>query len=239
MSTLLLRFGAPLQSWGSSSRFQWRETNREPTKSAMIGMLAAAEGRRRNDSIDDLLCIKFGVRLDQPGKFIRDFHTARTVDGKQAFVSHRRYLSDAVFLVGIEDEHDRLVGYQQALLHPMFPLFLGRRSCPPTQPLVLGIRENQDLLTALQSQPWLAADFYKNKHKQQQMVNLEIVIDVPYGTTGSYLQRDLPKTFNQTHRQYTSRSMLSNVEGVLVENPKAVTLSSVTDHDALLGLEEV
>ena len=47
MATLLLRLAAPLQAWGSDSKFETRKTNREPTKSGVIGLLAAALGLRR------------------------------------------------------------------------------------------------------------------------------------------------------------------------------------------------
>jgi len=239
MSTLLLRFAAPLQSWGSSSRFQRRETNKEPTKSAVIGILAAALGRRRNDRIEDLLEIKFGIRIDQPGKLLRDFHTAHTVDGKQSFVSDRHYLSDAVFLVGIQDEDARLIEYEYALLHPAFPLFLGRRSCPPVQPFVLGIRKGLDLFSALQSEPWWAAAFYQRKLQRQEKVPLEIVMDVPYSSPNSYTQKDLPHTFCQSYRQYASRSVASMIEGAFVENLQAISLPTATDHDALSALGDV
>ena len=76
MTVLLLRLAGPLQSWGDSSRFTTRATRREPTKSGVIGLLAAAQGRRRTDSIEDLLTLRFGVRTDQPGSVVRDFQTA-------------------------------------------------------------------------------------------------------------------------------------------------------------------
>ena len=44
MATLLLRLAAPLQSWGSDSKFETRKTDREPTKSGVVGLLAAALG---------------------------------------------------------------------------------------------------------------------------------------------------------------------------------------------------
>ena len=47
MATLLLRLAAPLQSWGADSKFEVRKTNREPTKSGVLGLLAAALGYRR------------------------------------------------------------------------------------------------------------------------------------------------------------------------------------------------
>ena len=75
MSTLLLRLAASMQAWGSDFRFEVRRTGREPTKSGVIGLLAAALGRSRADSIDDLCQLRFGVRVDQEGQLLRDFHT--------------------------------------------------------------------------------------------------------------------------------------------------------------------
>ncbi len=75
MTVLLLKLAGPLQSWGSESRFTERGTRHEPTKSGAIGLFAAALGRRRTDSVDDLASLEFGVRIDQPGSFEGDFQT--------------------------------------------------------------------------------------------------------------------------------------------------------------------
>ncbi|MFF4161373.1 type I-E CRISPR-associated protein Cas5/CasD [Streptomyces sp. NPDC001678] len=72
---LLLRLAAPLQSWGAVSRFSRRDTHSRPTKSAVIGLCAAALGRDRTAPIDDLAELHFGVRADHPGTPVRDYHT--------------------------------------------------------------------------------------------------------------------------------------------------------------------
>ena len=145
MPTLLLRLAGPLQSWGVGSKFEIRLTENEPTKSGVIGMIAAALGRRRDEPIDDLASMKFGVRVDRPGVLLRDFHTAKlvkTAKKTESYVTYRYYLSDAVFLAGLEsDDRDLLAKIEYALKNPVFPLFLGRRSCPPTLPIVWGMRE--------------------------------------------------------------------------------------------------
>ena len=83
MTVLLLRLAGPLQAWGVRSRFTVRSTELAPTRSGIIGMLSAAIGRRRTDPIEDLLSLRFGVRKDQPGRVIRDFHTARPFDARK------------------------------------------------------------------------------------------------------------------------------------------------------------
>ena len=124
MNTLLLRLTAPLQAWGSDSRFETRRTGREPSKSGVIGLLAAALGRSRADSINDLCQLQFGVRVDQEGQLLRDFHTAHQGE-KTAYVTERYYLCDAVFLVGLASEDEELLQTLERALHaPVYPLFL-------------------------------------------------------------------------------------------------------------------
>lgn len=125
--TLLLRFAGVLQSWGTDSRFEIRRTEMIPTKSGIVGFLAAALGRSRDEEINDLANLKIGVRADQPGTVISDFHTARK-DEKTSYVTNRYYLSDAAFLIGIEsDSEQQLKELADAVRSPAFPLYLGRR----------------------------------------------------------------------------------------------------------------
>ena len=143
MATLLLRLAAPLQAWGADSKFETRKTNREPTKSGVIGLLAAALGLRRDESegLARLTGLRFGVRVEREGQLLVDYHTAKTQDEKNSYVTYRHYLQDAVFLAGLESEDTALLlQLQDALQHPAFPLYLGRRSCPPALPLCLGLR---------------------------------------------------------------------------------------------------
>jgi CRISPR system Cascade subunit CasD len=211
MSTLLLRLAAPLQSWGSDSKFSRRTTNREPTKSGVIGLAACALGRKRTDSIEDLAALKFAARVDQPGTQIRDFHVARKEWGTATspFLSERYYLADAIFLVGLEASDELLLTVDTALRNPAFPLFLGRRSCPPVAPISLGIRKGIGLLDALADEPWQASEWYQKKYPN--VDNLEIffdaVVDIDGNSKGEYLQRDHPITFDQGYRKYDFRKV--------------------------------
>ena len=153
MATLLLRLAAPLQSWGSDSKFETRKTDREPTKSGVVGLLAAALGLRRDDTegLARLNGLRFAVRADQEGSLLVDFHTAKSRD--TSYVTYRHYLQDAVFLAGLESGDEALLReLEAALRHPVCPLYLGRRSCPPTLPLCLGIRQGS-LLDVLRTEP--------------------------------------------------------------------------------------
>lgn len=164
VATLRLWLAGPLQSWGTSSRFEVRTTDLWPSKSGVVGLLAAALGRGRAEPIDDLAALRFGVREVHAGTVLRDFHTAgagfgargvAVASGAKArgIVSQRYYLQDAVFVVGLEGE-DRafLDQLRDAVRAPRWPLALGRRSCPPADPLVDG-----DAVIALPLREALAA----------------------------------------------------------------------------------
>ncbi len=123
MSTLLLRFAAPLQAWGTESKYDIRKTDREPSKSGIVGFLAAALGRKRDESVEDLNALRVGVRADQEGEIIQDFHMVHK-DEKTSYLTRRYYLSDAVFVVGVESEDDAVLQkLVDAVKNPVFPLF--------------------------------------------------------------------------------------------------------------------
>ena len=218
MSTLLLRLAAPLQAWGSDSRFETRRTGREPTKSGVIGLLAAALGRSRADSVDDLCRLRFGVRVDQEGQLLRDFHTAKS--DKTSYVTRRYYLSDAVFLVGLEDEDEEyLRSLEHALRNPAFPLFLGRRSCPPTLPLCLGMRDDS-LEQALRAEPSLVPVCRGDTKKRK----IRVLLETGPETYGAVVQQDLPLSFSPEHRQYGYRAVREEVWDT-------VPIPEPTEHD--------
>ncbi|MEF9879957.1 MAG: type I-E CRISPR-associated protein Cas5/CasD [Clostridia bacterium] len=232
MSTLLLRFTAPLQSWGSDSKFDIRKTEREPTKSGVVGLLAAALGRKRDEAIDDLTALRFGVRVDHEGEQLQDFHMVHS-EGKNAtsYVTKRYYLSDAIFLVGLEGDDGTLTALVQALAHPVFPLFLGRRSCPPEGRVCLGLRRT-DLLSALCAEPWQLPQWRQAKQKDPL---LRILTDAKDAPNTSARQHDLPLSFHQENRQYGDRLIMEHaaIRASYVSSP----LGNPTEHDPMNGLE--
>ncbi|WP_175956833.1 type I-E CRISPR-associated protein Cas5/CasD [Schaalia sp. Marseille-Q2122] len=236
MSTLILRLAAPMQSWGDSSRFTVRQTRREPTKSGIIGLIAAAQGRRRSDSIEDLLNLKLAVRVDQPGTLLRDFHTARKASGESMPLTYRYYLSDAVFVAAIEGERDVVEGIAESLRRPRHPLYLGRRSCPPSAPLVLKIVE-LSALAALKSDevPWQAADWFR-KRCEKTGYAADLVFDLSDESQGdptvmTDVVQDCPVTFDQRHREYTWRNV-GRSQVVLRERAE-----KLTTHDPMSVME--
>ncbi|MGI6547757.1 MAG: type I-E CRISPR-associated protein Cas5/CasD [Bacillota bacterium] len=235
MSTLLLRLAAPLQSWGAVSKFNTRDTAREPTKSGVIGLLAAALGRNRAEPLDDLARLSFGVRIDQPGTILRDWHNAKKAGSKNPDVTTRYYLADAVFLVGLEGDRELLEKLATALKNPVFPLYLGRRSCPPEGLLVLGLRE-KPLRQALEEEDWQASEWFQQQQfKRFGQVKLTIVCDANSHETAAFLRRDVPESFDQWHRRYGFRRVVDIPDAVAVHMKQST--DTETDHDAMAGWE--
>lgn len=165
MPTLLLRLAGPMQSWGTTSRFDERDSQLEPSKSGVIGLLCAALGRDRAEPLDDLAALKMGVRVDREGLLMRDYQTATGVliatgkaDLGRTVVSPRFYLADAAFLVGLEGDDALLRLLAGALRAPHWPLALGRKALVPGVPVWLPDDIHPgDLQAALSTQPRLAA----------------------------------------------------------------------------------
>lgn len=195
MSTLLLRLAAPLQSWGSNSKFETRTTEKMPTKSGVIGMLASALGWTRNADLARLTALKFGVRADREGENITDFHIARMQKGKDSYVTYRHYLSDAVFLAGVEGDEEIIKKLEIALYNPCFPLFLGRRSCPPTLPIVMGVRQTS-LEKALREEPPICEN-------DASYMRIQIETD----DLGAGMMQDVPISFDTQKRVYGYRKV--------------------------------
>ncbi|MEU2391466.1 type I-E CRISPR-associated protein Cas5/CasD [Streptomyces sp. NPDC007369] len=218
MSVLALRLAGPLQAWGSSARFARRTTETAPTKSGVIGLLAAALGRQREADLSDLASLAFAVRIDQPGTRIRDFQTAHHADTDKAMpVSHRYYLADAVFVAAVAGDHGLVQALYEAVRAPVYLPYLGRRSCPPQGPVDLGIREGNDPAAVLCNEPWQASAWHQKRHRKQAVIPLPLLAEAAAGARLGTTLRDQPLSFDPTHRQYALRTVVST--SVDVPNP--------------------
>lgn len=171
MHTLLLRLVGPMQSWGTTSRFDQRDTGKEPSKSGVIGLVAAALGIDRENwtDLEPVTRLSMGVRHDRPGVPRRDYQTAGCAatdtivkaDGSQAkgggVVSQRFYIADAAFLVGLEcEDRPLLERIHAALRDPFWPLALGRKSYVPSESIwVEGGLQDIPLRDGMACWPWI------------------------------------------------------------------------------------
>ncbi|MBV9022402.1 MAG: type I-E CRISPR-associated protein Cas5/CasD [Streptomycetaceae bacterium] len=227
MSVLVLPLAGPLQSWGASARFARRGTENAPTKSGVVGLLAAALGLNRDadEQLAELAALRFAVRLDQPGTRIRDFQTAHHFDTDEAMpLSERFYLADAVFLAAVEGGDALIDRLAAALRAPAYLPYLGRRSCPPARPLEPAVHHGgAGVEQVLAGEPWQAAHWYQKRRSHQERVPLTLLIEAraadgepePLGDT----LRDQPLSFDPRHRRYALRTV--HTRTVTVANPHA------------------
>lgn len=235
MTALLLRLAGPMQSWGAAARFARRTTENAPTKSGVLGLLAAALGRPRTADLSDLAALRFGVRIDQPGSRMRDFHTAHHADsGKAMPLSERYYLTDAVFVAGVEGDAALLDRLHRALLAPYYLPYLGRRSCPPSRPVEMGRPVDASLEEALRGAPWQASGWYIRQLERTARASgsssgteaLDLLLDCPPGETPHLSLRDTPASFDPRHRRYELRGLITD-------------RTTAASHDPTTGLRPV
>ncbi|WP_405643928.1 type I-E CRISPR-associated protein Cas5/CasD [Streptomyces uncialis] len=242
-SVLLLRLAGPLQSWGSRSAFNRRETQPEPTKSGVIGLLAAAQGLDRAAPLGDLLDLRLSVRVDVAGTLTRDYHTVSdyrgrpllqagvsaklqqrpTAPAKYTHLTQRYYLQDAVFLAALSGPEETLAELARAVAEPAFPLALGRRSCPPTQPVSLGLHTGgaEDVLRTC---PWQASARARKLHAYrvarqyevdeplyEETVRCSVTIERP---DGDDVLHDAPVSFDPLNRAFTPRRVTRDWYGI-------------------------
>lgn len=201
-----LKLAGVMQAWGSHTFEDFRPIELIPTRSGILGLLAACLGLDRKDTaglkaLSSSVCItvRGNQRVIEPQR-ITDFHTvmdARKVDGKSnkfPVVSRREYLCDVEYTVLLEvlpDSRWTPDQLQNALENPVYTPFLGRRSCPPTRPLFDTLIQAVDFESALALIEPFAGTIY-TEQKPIAGSTLLRLRDVPlYGRQRQFATRDL------------------------------------------------
>ncbi|MCC8051679.1 MAG: type I-E CRISPR-associated protein Cas5/CasD [Clostridiales bacterium] len=243
MKTILMKFQGPLQSYGTDSHFETRHTDDHPSKGAVIGLIAAALGIRREETakLQELRNLRILFRVDQVGQMSKEFQIAakykKTGDHERNYVTYRYYLEDAAFLVALEGEDDLTKRIYEALKRPYFQLFYGRRSCPVNYDFLLGLYEGA-AFDQIREWPWIAADWYRKRKSGQEKIRLDVYGDaacIPEESQRA-LRRDQPISFSQMGRQHELR--FESHKSIWIANPDYVTPDIQTEHDAFTALME-
>lgn len=160
MDYLLFRLYGPMASWGDIAVGESRHSFNAPTKSAVMGLVAAALGIQREEDEKHLALhrqYRMAVAIPSEGQKMKDYHTVQVPDSVGKFryrtrrdelilgkdrlgtvLSSREYHTDACALVLLRAESDApypLQALREALAKPVYPLYLGRKSCPLAAPL--------------------------------------------------------------------------------------------------------
>lgn len=206
LATLVLRLAGPMQAWGTEARWEVRDAGSEPSKSGVVGLLAAALGRSRTESVDDLAHLRMGVRIEREGILKKDYQTAKDValatDKKSGdVVSTRYYLADAEFLVALEGSQDLLEHLQAALDAPVFPLFLGRKSFLPSSLVNLpdSLYRSESVQQVLRARPWVPSLGKGGPPDQLR------VVEETDNRGGSGVRRDQPVGASFSSREFVLR----------------------------------
>lgn len=154
---LILRLAGPMQAWGQPTFEGTRPTARCPTRSGLLGLLGACLGMRRDDR-DALQALSSSVRFavhyyenvkigdrEVSVSSLSDYHTVldarvayRGLKSHDTIQTWREYLCDAAFTVAVWSTSDATISLttlREATQKPRFTPYLGRRSCPFTEPL--------------------------------------------------------------------------------------------------------
>lgn len=163
---LVFRLWAPMASWGDIAVGERRGSWSRPSRSAILGLVAAALGIERNDAtahaeLEDGL--GFAVRVDDPGRPLRDYHTTQSPTSRRGvrwatrrdeldpgndlntILSERRYYIEMDALIALWGREGKalprtLAEIAHALAEPTFTLYAGRKACPlglPLQPRMI------------------------------------------------------------------------------------------------------
>lgn len=208
LKSILLKFQGPLQAWGTGSNFETRHTDDYPSKSGVLGMLAASLGYRRDEEekLKKLNELDFGVRIDQAGVLLRDYHIAQKLKSNgtldRNYVTNRYYLSDAIFLVALSHSDDNFIKeIYESLKKPYFQTFLGKRSCPVTYDFIMGIYE-EEAIELLKKTDWQASKFNRlTKSNRLKICGDSKIIN----NSREKLRKDKAISFSQRERKFDYR----------------------------------
>ena len=217
---LILRLDGPMQAWGTHTYEDFRPSNLYPTRSGLLGLLAACLGIERGDHAGQAALaasVEFSVRVDtvveRPEKQemackahikIDDYHTviearrvSRAPKKGETIQSWREYLHDAAFTVAVGVKPNApvaLAAIAAALRRPLYTPTLGRRACPPARPVFDGEAEAADGIDALQKVSGNGVLIYSESRESDQPLRLR---DVPlhghkrqFGTRLVYLHKN-------------------------------------------------
>lgn len=207
---LVLKLDGVMQSWGGHTYEDFRHTEMIPTRSGLLGLLAACLGIDRKDAEGQetlASSLQIAVRVEKPLQRIKDFHTvsdARKVDGKVnkfPVVSQREYIVSgdtrtgpafAVLLHAVPDAHYSLDDIESGLKKPVYTPFLGRRSCPITRPLFDGRIEAIDVESAFALVEPVGGTIYSETAPENRAVTAMHMRDQPlYGRKRQFANRQV------------------------------------------------
>jgi len=91
-----------------------------------------------------------GVKKELPVRRLQDYQTVQNTMrasgsiNRDCVLTHRQYLTDAAFGVLLEGDSVLLGEIATALADPKWGMWLGRKTCIPSAPVLAGLKANRD-----------------------------------------------------------------------------------------------
>lgn len=161
----------PMAAWGATAVGEYRPSHDHPTRSAIVGLLAACLGIRRDEEerqIQLYTSLRLGVLVLSHGSLLRDYHSIQVPSRQKTpyytrkeelsavdvntLLSSRDYRMDALYRIALWHGEQSNVDFgelEAALQNPFFSPYLGRKSCPASLPFAPCRIETDSLSDAL------------------------------------------------------------------------------------------
>lgn len=228
---LLFQLYGPMASWGNVAVGEQRPTAGHPSKSAVLGLLAAAKGIRRTEETihrDMTKGYGFAVRVDIPGELLRDYHTTQVppAKGKATFftrrdelrndalstiLSTRDYQTESRYTVAVWIKKDATAPFGLAVLldalkTPQLVPYLGRKSCPLAVPMCPQVLAADNLKSAF-TESSFPADTLLAYIKQPTQISYywEALDDNAAGMTASMVYPRRDQSLSRKRWQFAER----------------------------------
>ena len=221
-SYLLLWLEGPLQAWDSDSKFSLRDTLQFPTKSGVLGIMLSAMGK--SGPQEDLLG-RLSLLQHTVFSFGHDYNIIPTLvdyqvvgngyDSKDKWekymiprkrdcsfavgggtkLTYRHYLLNAIFAVIVQIPKDLKNEIMEALICPVWPIFLGRKTCVPSSPVFRGVfdtyEQAESSLVGLKDDNQLVERFRVYDDNLPDFGDVVVLHDVPlcFGEEKKYTSR--------------------------------------------------
>lgn len=179
---LVFRLRGVFASWGKEVMgTPIRLSQDHPSKSAIMGLIAAALGVTRNDEeLQRALCNDYdmAVFVEIRGSQLNDYHTVSkygTEDDETSNLTSRYYYVDVLYTIIIYLNNDKacysLEYIKNKLIEPELSLYLGRKACPltlPPEPQIITCNSIMDIFENVT----FKSDSIINKPNNKQLINI-------------------------------------------------------------------
>jgi CRISPR system Cascade subunit CasD len=232
---LALLLDGPMQSWGHASRFERRTTALHPTRSGVLGLIAAALGIDKHADGEPAQLARLKdlrvttLKLDRrdprsrnlPIQRLEDYHTVTgirrasgKVDEDATVQTYRHYLLDARFGVLLEGPTALLEEIAAALRNPKWGVWLGRKCCLPASPVLAAPPGDR-------ASAWQILLQRAGYGGTETLENFDHVLEVPATEPGADLIEDTPVGYGQPIGERHAPRWIRRMPKSSIVNPKS------------------